>query len=175
MLAGTTTFSLLGLSLGVLPPAGIHPVVSGAPLAFLLAAVLLEFLLVAARRFSFPTSKWCCNHLSSTVTVLIVLFFLAIILAFLSGYQARSLADQSFSVPEDAIVRHFLLARLTLFSAFALITVRLVFLSARYARKTFASLYAFFLILTLALVLLTSSAGGTLVFSHGAGVLLQGF
>lgn len=138
----------------------LHPALSGFTPALLVSALVFE-----------AWSVLKGDEVSSVVArrlVYLSLFFAG--LTFISGYYAAPSAHQEYNVPLDPIARHYWLARILLF-----LYVPLTALSWISAQTTSASafmrwLYRVALLATCLVGLYTSTLGGTLVFSYGAGV-----
>jgi uncharacterized membrane protein len=136
----------------------IHPFLSSFPVALIITAFVLEFFSLFK-----GTEKW-------RNVIFINLLFAAVftLLAFLSGYQAKEIANQTFQVSEDLILVHHYWGRALLFAivpclAFHFFMQRSGHVAARY-------LYLLSLALITAIALYAGYLGGELVFSHGAGV-----
>ena len=124
--------------------------------------IITAFLLEVLSQFQ-GTDKW--RNVIFTNLLFAAGFTL---LAFLSGYQAKEIASQTFQVSDDLILVHHYWGRALLFCvvpclAFHFFMQRSGNLVARY-------LYLLSLALITAIAIYAGYLGGELVFSHGAGV-----
>lgn len=138
----------------------IHPILAHFPFVVLCLAVVSEAVaLFGDEQFSRYTR---------------LLVFVAVIvspLTYLSGYIGLEYANQSFEVPKEAISQHQLLGKIFLISLVPTVLFNLLRDEATGRFVVFAA--RFFLITSFALAAVASFYGGELVFSYGAGVLLQ--
>jgi uncharacterized membrane protein len=138
----------------------IHPILAHFPFVLLFVAVAAEIwgMLVnpAASRFS---------------RVVVMIACAASALTYLSGYVGLEYANQSFEVPKDAISHHQLMGKLYLLSLVP--TALFALLQIDNEARFVVNAGRLFLFLSFALVVVTSFYGGELVFSYGAGVLIQ--
>lgn len=139
----------------------LHPPLTGFPSVLLTCAVICE--LIAWLRSS---SSWARSART---------FFLAACaaspLTYLSGYIGSEWADRSFSVPDSAIGDHQSTALLFLLALFA--ALLLDWLAHSTEKPALHAARRAGLLAAAVLAVWTSYQGGQLVFSHGAGVLLN--
>jgi uncharacterized membrane protein len=136
----------------------IHPFLSSFPVALIITAFVLEvFSLFTA------SEKW-------RTVIFTNLIFAAIftLLAFVSGYQAKEIANQTFQVSEDLILFHHYWGRALLFCVIPCVAFH--FFMQRSPQAMIRYLYLLSLALITAIALYAGYLGGELVFSHGAGV-----
>ena len=110
--------------------------------------------------------------------LLCVLAFFAPV-TYLSGYWGVDHANGSFQIPESAIAQHQGYAKLfllTLVPLFIVVSLQSAVVDAEGAarkRRVIRGIYLGLLIVSLLCGFGTSYLGGALVFSHGAGVLID--
>lgn len=138
----------------------LHPALSGFTPALLVSAVLFE-----------AWGFFKGDQVSSVVARRLVYLSLAFAgLTFLSGYYAAPSAHQEYNVPLDPIASHYWLARILLFSYVPLTALSWVSAQTTSPSAFIRWLYRLALVTTCSVGLYTSTLGGTLVFSYGAGV-----
>jgi len=139
----------------------LHPVLSGLPFASALllvaAEVLLRFGRTARGAATLQLAAVSCCVLSSTA-------------AFLSGYQASSMAGELSGQAESAMGTHHALGRLLLLSSLALATFFFLARVAIHGKKLLQALYGVMVLVYLVLTLWAGNLGGQLVFTHGINV-----
>jgi uncharacterized membrane protein len=139
----------------------LHPVLSGLPLA----SVLL--LLGAEALVCFPRAAAARDTLRHTA---VLCCLLAAIGAFLSGYQASSLATQLQSHAEDAMANHHTLGRFLLINSILLVTFFYLMKIAVHGKRVMQSLYYVAFVTQIVLTVWVGFLGGQLVFEHGINV-----
>ena len=140
--------------------ATIHPPFSGFPGVILVLLLGLE-LIFLAKLIEVEKAK-------SIATFLVIALCIISPFTYFSGYFGSEYASRSFEVSQDVIKQHQFYALLFLFSLFPLS----IMFYLRLIKAEYAFYYRFFLLVSLALVLITANMGGVLVFEHGAGVQL---
>jgi uncharacterized membrane protein len=149
------------------PSFSLHPALTTLPSAMILSIFVLECLHLYPR-----SSRWR-QHTQAALPVLHVLACLGVGAAFFSGYSASERANQSFCLQTDPIEWHHLCGRALLFLYPAVVALFFTARSAQYSRRLFQGLYLMGLLVSTMLVAYTAYLGGELVFSHGAGVLVE--
>jgi uncharacterized membrane protein len=139
----------------------LHPVCSGLPLAsalLLIGAEMLVFVpqLIAARETLRASAVACC--------------VIAVTSAFLSGYQASSLAGELPTAVEGAMANHHSLGRFLLINSILLITFFCLMRIAVHGKALMRSLYYLTFVLQVGLTFWVGYLGGQLVFEHGVNV-----
>ena len=139
----------------------LHPVLSGLPFASALllvgAEVMLRMRRTAGNAAVLQVTAVLCCVLSSTA-------------AFLSGYQASSMAGELSGQVETAMGTHHALGRLLLISSIALATFFFLARVAIHGKSLLRALYAVLVLVYLVLTLWVGNLGGQLVFTHGINV-----
>ncbi len=138
----------------------LHPPFSAFPFALFVATILIE--LVSLGRSS--------PHLTTAAKISLMGAAIGTVLAFLSGYEASEIANQTFTVSDEIIAEHHNIGRLLLFSALPCLALRILLDKARFYVRTLRFIYAILLLTCLGLVTYCGYLGGELVFGHGAGV-----
>ncbi|MCB0338443.1 MAG: hypothetical protein KDD53_02515 [Bdellovibrionales bacterium] len=146
-------------SLGV-APYHLHPFLSSFPVVLCSCALLSEFLFVFSKRREFRL----------VTRFSIVLLLLSTIAAFLSGYLASDLANQTFVISNDLIERHHFTGQILLFLVFPLSILNFARDYASYGKLGFSITFQVVLLATVLTAFVTGFRGGELVFEHGAGV-----
>jgi uncharacterized membrane protein len=139
----------------------LHPPLSGAPLSFVVLLVLIEILSIT--RFG--------RNLRSFRSVVVVAVTVATCASFFSGYQAVSDLGEIPETTSSLISEHHSLGRLLLFNSVFLATSFWISGVARHARSFFYGMYYVAVTAQLVLTLWAGFLGGSLVFTHGVGVL----
>jgi uncharacterized membrane protein len=139
----------------------LHPVCSGLPLAsalLLIGAELLVFVprFIPARDTVRTSAVICC--------------LLAVASAFLSGYQASSLAGELSSTVEGAMANHHSLGRFLLINSVLLVTFFSLMRIAVHGKVLMRTLYYVTFLLQVGLTFWVGYLGGQLVFEHGVNV-----
>ena len=143
--------------------ADLHPALVAFPIALISLAGVLELLALLNLA---PQAR-----LAARYNLLAAAIFA--IFAYLSGSLAAEGVTKGEELIERAIGDHFLGAKISLFLLLPTVVFRVVGDSAEQGRRLFGSLYAFFLVGTIAALLYTAWLGGRLVFGHAVGVVVQ--
>ena len=141
----------------------LHPPLTAFPPALLGVVLLLEIFSLWKR---YPKVR-------AAISINLWLAALFVVLAFLSGYQARELAGGVATAVEEHIEEHHFFGRLLLFAIFPCAILHLAWERAIYAKRAFGMAYAIFFLMCVTLVTLTGLEGGELVFEYGVGVAAQ--
>ncbi len=146
-----------------------HPPLSSFPFVLLVLLLIVEIVALIGKR----------RELCDTVArFLLLVVCIALPLTYFSGYFGADFANRQFVVPDEAILKHQLWAKLSLLSG--LLPVLIFFLSQHAAaeRPALAAKlrWAYRLLIAVLCLFLarTSFLGGELVFTHGAGVSVGG-
>jgi len=139
-----------------------HPPLAGFPFVMLCCVVFAELLA------AFYRPKQCRKFAAVLLRALCVVAPLT----YYAGYWGAEMANQTFSVSIDVIAAHQMKAKMLLLSLIPTLLLSILERQASEADEPFRLrvLYYFFLLVSFALVILTSYEGGDLVFIHGAGV-----
>ena len=146
-----------------------HPPLSSFPFVLIVLLLIIELLSLN----SADADRW-----NGVTRFLVFALCAALPLTYFSGYFGADFAHRQFEVPDEAILKHQLWAKLSLLSG--AVPVLLFFLAdcSRSERPGLARrLRAVFRLSLLVLALFlarVSFLGGELVFSHGAGVEVHG-
>lgn len=140
--------------------AALHPPLVSFPFVLFFIIFVSELILLKWPLPGFPKIIWAT--LGFTVIVSII--------AYLSGHEASERVSQTFVVPDEVVGKHFLWAKIFLYSAVVTFLLKSVSMVARFYRALWQSLYLVVLLWTLACVTYAGLLGGELVFDHGAGV-----
>lgn len=138
----------------------IHPILAHFPFVILCLALGCEFAAMFGNR-----------ELGKSARMLVLLVAAVSPLTYLSGYIGLEFANHSFEVPKEAISQHQLLGKIFLISLVP--TVLFYLLREEATGRLLPNLSRFFLLLSFTIAVAASYYGGELVFSYGAGVLLQ--
>ena len=141
-----------------------HPALSGAPIGILLIILISEGLGLFSKT---PESYRRVSYFAVVCLVILSPF------TYFTGYFAASDASQSFTVSQELIAEHQSFAKLFLLSLVPLFMFS-VLRPKEVKLGTLNTLFYLFLLTSAAMVVLTSSHGGDLVFEHGAGVKAGG-
>lgn len=139
----------------------LHPACSGLPLAGVL-------LLIAAELLMFVTRLASARDTIRATAVVFCLF--AVTCAFLSGYQASSLAGELQPAVEGAMANHHSLGRFLLINAVLLVTFFWLMRIAVHGKTLMQVLYYLTFLTQVILTVWVGYLGGQLVFSHGINV-----
>jgi uncharacterized membrane protein len=141
-------------------PLDLHPPLSSFPIALITVAAMLEFAGAVLNR----------KILSQTAGICLRIGGVFLIAAFITGNLASEHANQTFTVPDEAIASHYNMGRLLLFCTVPCIALEIFSKRATHGRVGFVIAYRVVLAFIAALVLYTGHLGGELVFEHGAAV-----
>lgn len=145
-----------------------HPPLAAFPAVLLTLAVgaeAMSYLLLREQLRRFAKGVLCALALCTPLT-------------YISGYWGVDHAQGSFKVPEQAITQHQASAKLFLLTVVPLCIVALLQnlvvegVGAERKQRVIRGFYLALLLLCCACGFTTSYLGGSLVFSHGAGVLV---
>jgi uncharacterized membrane protein len=139
----------------------LHPACSGLPLAGVLLLIASELLVFVTR----------LPYLRDTLRATAVVFcLLAVTCAFLSGYQASSVAGELQPVVEGAMANHHSLGRFLLINSVLLATFFWLMRIAVHGKSLMLVLYYLAFLVQVILTAWVGYLGGQLVFSHGVNV-----
>lgn len=139
----------------------LHPPLSGLPLASALFLCVAEVLALLPRLRTTGTTLRTAAVLSCLIAVLA---------AFLSGYQASSRALDLTTAAEAAMAWHHSLGKALLVTALLLGTSYYLARVATHGKKLFYCLYYIALALQVIGTIWVGTLGGRLVFEHGVNV-----
>jgi len=137
---------------------------SGLPLAGAILLVVSELSVLIPR----------CKAARGTLrTTAVLACLVAVVCAFLSGYQASSRAGELHGTVEEAMAYHHSLGRFLLINSILLTTFFLLSQVAVHGRKVLTALYYLTVCIQIALTVWVGYLGGRLVFEHGVNVAKQ--
>jgi uncharacterized membrane protein len=142
----------------------LHPSMSGLPLAGVILLVVSELAIFVPRLT--PARE-------TLRTTAVVACLVAVLCAFLSGYQASSRAGELHGAVEEAMAYHHSLGRFLLINAIVLTTFFLLMRIAVHGRKVLTALYYLTVCIQISLTAWVGYLGGRLVFEHGVNVAKQ--
>jgi uncharacterized membrane protein len=141
----------------------LHPVLSGLPFASAVLLLTAELMVCIPRtRVTGETLRRCAVIACPVATVA----------AFLSGYQASSLAGEVAKPIESVIGTHHALGRFLLIDALLLAAFFFLATKALHGKGVMRTLYYGTALGYIVLTLIVGNLGGSLVFEHGVNVRL---
>lgn len=139
----------------------LHPPASGLPLASVLLLCFAELSRILPRTL---------NLSLALRPVAIVFCVVAVILSFLTGYQASSRAINLTTASEQAMAIHHSWGKGLLVSSLLLATFFFLERVAAHGKKAFVFFYYLFFILQVVGTIWVGTLGGELVFKHAVNV-----
>jgi uncharacterized membrane protein len=140
----------------------LHPSMSGLPLA---AALLL---ITSEAMYCVPRLRPSRSIVQTTAVIACVV---TVVSAFISGYQASSLAGELTGAVETAMANHHSLGRLLLINSLLLATFFFLSRVAVHGKRAVSLLYYLSFIVHIIVTVWVGYLGGRLVFEHGVNVL----